>query len=65
VFKAPLRYLSALFYARGDLQAAQESLAALNALELDFSLEMMEHNRYPVAGLRRTRLIRVARSKLI
>jgi tetratricopeptide (TPR) repeat protein len=64
-FKAPLRYLAALFYARGDTDAARENLRALKALEPNFALELLENEHYPVAGLRRTRLIALARSKLL
>jgi tetratricopeptide (TPR) repeat protein len=63
-FKPPLRYLAALYHHAGAIEAAAAQVRALTALEPGFSLEQFENVDYPVAALRRTPLIAVAKADL-
>jgi tetratricopeptide (TPR) repeat protein len=63
-FKPPLRYLAALYHHAGAVEAAAAQVRALKALEPGFSLEQFENEDYPVAALRRTPLIAVAKADL-
>jgi tetratricopeptide (TPR) repeat protein len=63
-FKPPLRYLAALYYHQGRHDEAAKHLQMLKELEGDFSLKDWEES-YPVAALRQTPLIAIARSRLI
>jgi tetratricopeptide (TPR) repeat protein len=64
-FKPPLRYLAALYYHQGDEGEARRQLETLKALETDFTLEKLQDRSYPVASMRQTPLIRLAKSGLL
>jgi tetratricopeptide (TPR) repeat protein len=64
-FKAPLRFLAALQFHLRDEEGALKALAALKALEPDFSLDLMASDSYPLATLRSAGLLEVAGSGLI
>ena len=64
-FKPPLRYLAALYYHQGRELEAHSQLVRLKSLEKDLSLEQWMEGSYPVASLRQTPLIAIARSGLI
>jgi tetratricopeptide (TPR) repeat protein len=63
-FKPPLRYLAALYHHTGAIEAAVEQVRVLKALEPGFSVELFESEDYPVAALRKTPLIAVAKADL-
>lgn len=57
-FRSPLRYMAALFAARGEAERAQVAIRRLGGLESDFSLQrMIEDRSYPVTALRRSGLL--------
>ena len=64
-FRPPLRVLSALRYHQGDHEGAADALRKLKAVEPDFSLELMGTEQYPVATLRKTKLLQITKSRLI
>jgi tetratricopeptide (TPR) repeat protein len=64
-FKPALRYLAALYYHTGRVEEARAQLTALQALERNFSLEGWADSHYPVASMRDTPLIAIAKSGLL
>lgn len=64
-FRAAHRVVAALAYHDGQEELALRSLKALERLEPDFSLDLMESDEYPVFTLRAEGLLSVTRSGLI
>lgn len=64
-FKPPLRYLAALYYHQGNEGEARRQLETLKSLEKDFTLEKLQDRSYPVASMRQTPLIKLAKSGLL
>jgi hypothetical protein len=58
-FAPPLRYLSALYLFHGDERLSQETVLKLQALEPDFSYDLLRETSYPAAGLQRSKLLGV------
>ncbi len=56
-FAPPLRYLSALYLSRGQHEQSAEAVQKLQAIEPDFSYEMLSERAYPAAGLQRAKLL--------
>lgn len=60
-FKPPLRYLTALNFHLGDIQASDQALAGLKALEPDFELRSFAEKEYPTATLRQLSLRQISK----
>ncbi len=61
-FRPPLRYLTALYAARGMEEEALKTARRLQQLEPDFSMERLAKDReYPIAALRRSGLLQTDR----
>jgi hypothetical protein len=58
-FAPPLRYLSALYLFHGDERLSQDAVRKLQALEPDFSYDLLREASYPAAGLQRSKLLEV------
>jgi DNA-binding SARP family transcriptional activator len=58
-FAPPLRYLSALYLFHGDERLSQDAVLKLQALEPDFSYDLLREASYPAAGLQRSKLLEV------
>ncbi len=64
-YRPALRFMSALYFEKGDEAATARSLEKLRELEPDFSLKLMASDSYPVTSLRATGLLQVTASGLI
>ena len=64
-FAPPLRYLSALYLFCNKHDLSQRAVHKLQALEPDFSYEMLRDRSYPTAGLRRSKLLALVPSREI
>lgn len=61
-FRPPLRYLIALYAAKGDLEEASRKVQRLMQLEPDFTPERLANDpSYPVSLMRQTKLFNPAR----
>lgn len=63
--RAAHRVVAALQYSEGNIAMAEASLLRLQALEPDFSLELMASDNYPVDSLRKAGLLSVTDSGLL
>lgn len=53
-YRAPLRYLAAIYAARGERERLAETLTRIRAIEPEFTLAKLEEAAYPVQPLRNT-----------
>ncbi len=56
-FGPPLRYLSVLYFQRGEVEKARAVFEKLRGVEADFSFSMLNDRAYPAAGLRYSGLL--------
>ena len=56
-FAPPLRYLSALYLVRGQQTSSLEAVGKLQAIEPDFSYDILRDKSYPAAGLHRSKFL--------
>jgi hypothetical protein len=64
-FAPPLRHLAALYLSRGEQERSWEMVQKLQALEPDFSYEMLREKSYPSASLQRSGLLKLMPSRQI
>ncbi|WP_323767039.1 hypothetical protein [Marinovum sp.] len=60
LYRAPLRYLTAIHAARGDMDELRLAIRRLRRLEPDFTIDSLSDKDYPVPGLRAVGLVRSA-----
>ncbi|MGY3439924.1 hypothetical protein [Marinovum sp. KMM 9879] len=58
LYKAPLRYLTAIHASRGDMDELRLSIRRLRKLEPEFTIDSLRDKEYPVPGLRAIGLIK-------
>lgn len=64
-FAPPLRHLAVLYLSRDEHERSQEMVQKLQALEPDFSYEMLREKSYPSASLQRSGLLKLMPSRQV
>ncbi|AKO99948.1 hypothetical protein MALG_04821 (plasmid) [Marinovum algicola DG 898] len=58
LYRAPLRYLTAIHAARGDMEELRLAIRRLRRLEPEFTIDSLRDKEYPVPGLRAIGLVK-------
>lgn len=60
LYRAPLRYLTAIHAARGDMEALRMAIRRMRRLEPDFTIDSLSDSDNPLPGLQKIQLVKTA-----